>query len=147
MRRRDDSFPLYLSAEANWGSHSFWRRRAERVPAWRICHPEAFSDASFPGPEHPLLAHKATSDPDTLCLPEAMREPDWDDFLWTRSMQTKCRMVTAVRQCLRRRCPRDLVSCQLRGNSNASGTFTQVLSRSRRPGGVDFWQAHAPAAT
>jgi hypothetical protein len=30
--------------------------------------------------EHPLLAHKATSDPDALCLHEAMRALDWDEF-------------------------------------------------------------------
>ena len=42
--------------------------------------------------QNPLMVFKATTDPDTMCLHEAMREPDWKEFQKTMKKEVQDQM-------------------------------------------------------
>jgi hypothetical protein len=124
-----------------------------------IC-PEADSDASFLGLEHALLAHKATSDPDTLCLHEAMREPDWNDFKVDMDKEHADQMLKGDHETMLK-----MVLCLPEGASLLPNAWQfkhkqelctglvkkhkarHCLDGSKQTKGVSFWETHAPVAT
>jgi hypothetical protein len=126
---------------------------------------ELFSFAAvYPGAEidadqeHPLLAYKATSYPDTLCLHEARKEPDWDEFKVAMDKEHSDQMANGNYEIiLRTELPEGATLLptvwqfkrkrDLRTSAIKKHKARTHLDGSKQTKGVDFWETYAPVAT
>ena len=105
----------------------------------------------------PLLAFKATSDPDTMCHHQAMREPDREDFKFAMSKEIHDQMKNGNFTVLRRdKLPErtqalPTVWQMKRKRDVATGTILKHKSRlnvdgSKMKTGVHYEETYAPVA-
>ncbi len=118
-------------------------------------------EAMFPSREeieHPLMAYKATSDPDTMYLHEAMKEPDKDEFIRAMDKEVKDqidngnftiiprssvpkgeKILPTVWQMKRKRDIRTREIKKYKARLNIDG--------SRMEKGIHYWDTYAPVAS
>ena len=61
----------------------------DQVQGEIFCHSAMYPKDDTVLEHHPLLAYKATSDPDTMYLHQAMKEPDKEQFLMAMEKEAR----------------------------------------------------------